>query len=535
MIRLSKRVLCLDWDRRALRLVVARVTGGSVALEDAHSHRLPDGLDADDPAEMGQYVAKRIRQHRLHFKAAIVDVPRDRSVINRLTLPPTPDGELAAAVRFQAMKELPFPVDDAAVDFVVMQRDERKLATEVLLAAVQKDVLQRIVDTCTAAGLKPARVGLRPYANLMSALHVAEAGQKRVLFVDVGPTMTEIDVMRNGLLAFSRSANVSVPLRPATFFAIDESRISSKAELEAVEATDVADDGCVSELTVELVRTLQAYRATEPSGAIDRIVVAGGTGLEPALLESVSKRFGLPCALFDPTGVLRADPGDALKLRSFSAALGLAWGLSREGALELDFLNPKKPIPPQAELKRRLRLVGIAAGLLLAIGIGWVAKTRIALASELATLNGKNAALAKEVARVRTIENQVLRVDDWATEAVWPDHLLAVVEALNQPTDGPTQILVRSLKFDENTQAISMKLLCANSSVALKFVEALEALRWNDKKLYGTIPGTWQSGASGDPDFAGSIDVVVVLRELQEHRAAAKEREAKRRAWLKDI
>ena len=52
MIKLSRRVLCLDWDKRSLRIVVARVGKGRTVLEDAHSHRLPHTVDADDPQAM---------------------------------------------------------------------------------------------------------------------------------------------------------------------------------------------------------------------------------------------------------------------------------------------------------------------------------------------------------------------------------------------------------------------------------------------------------------------------------------------------
>lgn len=534
MIRLSRKVLCLDWDARSLRLVVARCGGSSIALEDAHSHRLPDGLDADDPAAMGEYIAKRIRQHHLRFKAAIVDVPRDRVVINRLALPPTPEPELAAAVRFQAMKELPFPLDEAAVDFVVLQRDDKKLATEVLLAAVHKSALQRIIDTCAAAGLRPARIGLRPYANLVSALHVSNAANSRVLFVDVGPTMTEIDVVRNGVLAFSRSASVAVPLRPAAFFAADESRISAKADTAAVEAGEQAVDASVNELVVELVRTLQAYRATETNAAVDRIVIAGGTGIEAALLEAVGRRFGLPCELFDPTPVLRTPPEDAAKLRSFSAALGLAWGLSTDGLLELDFLNPKKPIPPRAELKRRLRVAGIAAAVLV-VGSTAAAATHIyRKTQELDRLRAGNVQLVEKLKAQRALENHVQRVDDWATEAVWPDHLLRIIELLGLPAEG-NSIVLDQLRCDEATATISMRLRCVNAAAPTEFVGRLNAFEINGKRPYVATQGVWQTGGTGDPEFSGNVEVTIVLRELQDHRAGAKQREVARKNRLRDL
>jgi len=80
-------------------MVVARIGGGPMQLEDAHSHRVPNSVDADDPQAMGGFIAQMQRRHRWHHRRVIVDVPRDKVVLNRMTLPPTPVSELAAAAR----------------------------------------------------------------------------------------------------------------------------------------------------------------------------------------------------------------------------------------------------------------------------------------------------------------------------------------------------------------------------------------------------------------------------------------------------
>ena len=65
MIKLTRKVLCLDWDKRSLRIVVARVGTGRMVLEDAHSHRLAAELDADDPKAMGDFIQQMLRlEHR---------------------------------------------------------------------------------------------------------------------------------------------------------------------------------------------------------------------------------------------------------------------------------------------------------------------------------------------------------------------------------------------------------------------------------------------------------------------------------------
>lgn len=531
MIRLPRKVLCVDWDKRALRLVVARIGGGAMELEDAHSHRLPHTVDCDDPESMGAFIAQSLKRHHWHHKRVIVDVPRDKSVINRLSLPPTPDNELAAAVRFQAMRELPFSLDEAVIDYVVLRRDENNRAVEVLLAAVRTEALDRLRETCVAAGLTPARIGLRPYAILVSVVHLPSMADRRVLFVDVGPTMTEIDVINRGALCFSRSANVNIPVRGGELLS-DDSRISSKAELEDVESTDEAAVGAIDQLVVEIVRTLQAYRATEPDAAVNRIVVGGGTGIEPELLKAVGRRFGLPTEMFDPTGPLAAKESEAVKLRSFAAALGLAWGLSKEGLLELDFLNPKKPVPPRENFKKRARTASIAAAMVVtAVGV-FFGKAYMEMSAALTEVRKEVSSLQEDRDELAKTEFQNQRVTDWVVEAVWLDDLLHLSEQMvdrgGSNPDVNTHMIAKGLSFDARKGTLSIDVECRDNKTFLEFVERLNELG-GGKRYNASVGGSWREGSTSDPAFKGSSKVKVEVVRLVLHRATADKREKARR------
>ncbi len=531
MIRLQRKTLCLDWDKRSLRLVLAKIGVGQIRLEDAHAVRIGANVDANDPRALGAFLTQTLQRYRVQHRRVAVDVPRDRAVINRLKLPPTPAAELAAAVRFQAMRELPYPVDEAEIDFVVMGRDEQGLATDVLLAAVRRETLVQIRQTCEAAGLTPVRIGLRPYANLVSVSRLPGTLDQRVLFVDVGPTQTEINIFRGRSLAFSRAASVSVPFSFGEMVT-EDSRVSSKAELEEVERAAAVEQEVVGELLVEMTRTLQAYRATETDATIDQIIIAGGTGLEHALLEAAETRFGVPIAMFDPTMTLGAHESEAGKLRAFSAALGLAWGLSREGLLEIDFLNPKKPVPPRASLQRRARLAGLGAGAALALLAGYVVVDRVSLNRRLANIERTNDALLEDVARIVQIDILSREAQDWesvAGDAAWLDPLLDLTEQMIEPGK---RMIVANASGDIRRGLLTLQLFGGEQACG-EFVEKINALRVDGKPVYRAKRGKWQSGQSIDPRFGGREDIPVELVDLQAVAAGLKERDKSRTSLLK--
>jgi type IV pilus assembly protein PilM len=520
--------LCLDWDKRHVRLVLVRLQRRGPVLQAAHSTVIPAEVNPDEPGQMGEFIAQQLRRHKLTARQVLVDVPRDRAVLNRLTLPPTPDPEVAELVRFQAMKELPFPLEEAEIDFAPLRRDERKRVTEVLLAAVLRRTLQRIQATCAAAGLKPARIGLRPYANMMAVQQVQGVSPDKLLFVDVGTSLTEIDIFQDQRLAFSRAASVELPGAHAHGHATD-SRILTTAELDSTadRAAHALDD-----LLVEIARSLQAYRATDPAAKVETIIIAGGTGLEPALRDRAAERFGLDCRLFDPAVQLKLDKPDGEKLRGFSAALGLGWGLDRAGSFEIDFLNPKRPIARRTIQLQRARIIGLGVATAAVVVGGfmfhkWQGNTR-----QIAALEERAKKLRAEVRTALTLRHAADRVKEWETSAVWPEELLRLTEAAVEPG---RKMVVQQIRGDHRNARLEVRQLQADDfEIPTQFVSNLHSQLVASQPIYRAVAGTWAERAASDKrKFKGSLDIQVTLRKLEELMKTAADREKARKAELR--
>ncbi len=535
---MSRKVLCLDWDKRSLRIVVARVGRGRTVLEDAHSHRLPNAVDADEPEAMGDFIRQMLRRHRLHHRSVVVDVPRERAVINRIPLPPTPPAEVAAAVRFQAMRELPFPLESAAVDYVVMERDAAGNATEVLVAAVTLETLDRVRSTCAAAGLSPTRIGLRPYANLVSVQQMEVPEDQRVLFVDCGPGATEIDVICGNTLAFARSANVNVPLPVGDSGAREDSRIISLAEISDLEGSDEAIEAAVNELFVEVTRTLQAYRATEADVSIDQVIVAGGTGVETQLADCLHQRLGHPVEMFDPTGPLDVNASEAPKLRSFSAALGLAWGVGREGLLGLDFLNPKRPVSSRETLQKRVRIGLLASAMVTVAVVGVLGWRYYGLVQRRDALQVVNRESWEDLKAKREILNRVEEAAEWEVGPVWTDELLTLTRAVADLGGRPGEkAVVQEISLDavsSNPGITLSNLHVGNYEVPGELVGFLQEIEVNGKKPYAVSEGGYVDVPDGQK-FKGRMTLSILLRELKEYRDQAKKRADARRKRLRQF
>ncbi|MFQ6047767.1 MAG: pilus assembly protein PilM [Phycisphaerae bacterium] len=446
----SRRLISIDWDDRTVRLVAGAAQKGRLRRIKAVSAPLPEDLDRSDAAALGQFISQTLHRNRIDARSAVVDIPRDQAILNTLTLPATPQQELAAAVHFQIVKELPFSLGEAVVDFAVTSTDEQSGAIDVLVAAVRNDVVRRYSAVIEHAGLRLERVGLRPYANLVAVTQGRPEMQiGRVLLVDVGPSLTEIDILRDGRLVFSRAASVAV-LPPGK----DQAEGSS----------------AVSQLMLEVTRSIEAHRVTEPGAKIERVVVTGATGIEPALARAAERRFGVEVELYDPARLLDAGAEQAEALRGFGAAIGLAVGHSQPGLLDFDFLHPKRPVDLAAARARRLRRIAVAVVVAVAAAAaGWhyhiAGKQRY-----LATLQAQCKQLQRELKQFGKFKRQVAAASEWArSEIIWLDHL----KRISQLLPDNKQVYLTRLTMSQ-TGRITLVMKMANARLSSELAEKFE-------------------------------------------------------------
>ncbi|HUW81389.1 MAG TPA: pilus assembly protein PilM [Phycisphaerae bacterium] len=468
----GRKLLSLDWDSRWLRVVQAVSQRGRVRGVQTVCVAMPAELDRSDPAAMGPFVRATLREHKLNARRLLIDVPRDQAILNTLTLPSGTEAELPAAVHFQIVKELPFALDQAVVDFAVSGSDDETNSVEVLVAAVRNDVLAFYQQMAEHAGLDLERVGLRPYANLVSVAHVqADIQSGRTVLVDVGPSLTEIDVIRDGRLVFSRAASVSVP-------AVGEAPATGR---------DAGEAGTAADLLLEVTRSLEAYRVTDPGVRIDRIVVAGATGVEEHLATALGRRFSLEAMLYDP-GEPFTGQGETHVLRGFSAAIGLIVGHGQPGKVYFDFLNPKKPIDWSAARARKIRMAALGAAAVLAAVV--VGANRY-LGQRRAVLEGVQQQVKQfeqEVAEFEDFKKQVEAALTWQREEViWLEHLKRLAELFPDNKQAYATNLGMS-----STGRISVDLRMARTDVSTGLAE--RAL----KHGYRAVPGSATERGTGD-------------------------------------
>ncbi|MBS3821829.1 MAG: pilus assembly protein PilM, partial [Phycisphaerae bacterium] len=415
----QRRFLAVDFDSSQLR--IAHVAKGPLGprVRRLVAREIPPPVDITETAEVGGLLARTLKEAGLGHLPVVMNIPRGQAVLKPLRLPPgTADSEIASMVRYQVQSDLPFRAEEAVLDFAVegdVEEEESAgpAGVDVLAAAVRLPVVDYYRSVAELAGVRLMRLGLRPYANTR-CVQVASPGEAETstVIVHITADETQIDVIEGKRLAFSRSAVVKVR-------GDDEQTAPDEDDTRAAPApTSHAER--VDAVVAEIIRTLQGYTTVENASRVDRLLVAGGTGLEADVAEMLAQGEATDAAVFNPAESVKVKGVD--EVSPFITVIGLAFetGAARP---PFDFLHPKEPAPHRDPKRDRLIAAGLAVGILLFISVfaGWFyLNSRQQVVDDL--LTRKRHARDRETF-VDRLADRVGDVDDWAEENVrWLAH-----------------------------------------------------------------------------------------------------------------
>ncbi len=517
----EKRMIALDWDDREVRVVHAAYKKGRCRVLSVQSFLVPDDVSPGDTDAFGKLIREFLAREKISTRTALMHVPRSQATVKRLRkLPPANPDDLPGVIAMQFARELAFPATEAAIDFAEPRQDEGGLAA--LVAAVQKDVLENYAAICKVAGLKLERVCLRPNANRIALNAVLESGgHERVLFVDVGSSFTEIDVMAGGELAFTRAASVHVPADLSTEPPPPPAAPSSSIALDLDQpvrlsgtlgggrgASDMAQ--AVNTLVVEVVRSIEAFRTEDPGAVINHVVVGGCTGLEDALSEALRDRFEMTSELFNPSVFFGWDAERGVEASGFAAALGLAMGHADESQIHPDFLNPRKVVTAAEKQLRKLPLVIGVAAALIAVMIGvWLVfvhpQQQVLAGLEDQIEQAKEDASARK--QLRNLIKYVESVE--ADQVVWLDEVYDVLGCL----PGNEDLVLESIDMRQKDRQIQLKVKATTRDILTDAVAALQALPvTGDRNGHYEAELRGTRTISGRYPVSGRMDIKIVGR-----------------------
>jgi type IV pilus assembly protein PilM len=342
---LSKTRIGLDVGSTAVR--AAEVTSSDrPSLVRAAQVGLPSGAvengEIRDPAAVAEALRELWRKGGFRSKQVYMGVGNQRVVVREVVLPWLPEKELKESLPYQVQEFIPIPVEDAVLDFDVLEEFEHEggRMLRVLLVAAQRNMVDAVLGAAHQAKLDPVGLDLVPFALVRSVGepdgHVFDGGGEEAL-VDVGAEITSIVVHDHGVPRFVRilptggnditqavARALSVPHEEAEMLKVGE-QVESVASVE--DARRVAY-GRAATFVDEIRSSLEFYAAQTPGARVTRVLVTGGGSNLGGFPELLQERLGIivePGRPFE-----KVEPGTDTA-REAEALLAVAIGLAIPG------------------------------------------------------------------------------------------------------------------------------------------------------------------------------------------------------------
>jgi type IV pilus assembly protein PilM len=221
-----------------------------------------------------------------------------------------PPKELRQSLPFQVQELIPIPVEDAILDYDVLDEFEQEGARmqRLLVVAAQREMVDRLIAAAVAAKIEPVGVDLVPFALIRSVgqsetLGLEEVDKGGEAIADIGSDVTNICVHERGVARFVRilpSGGRDVTRAMSDVLGVPEETAEGLKRGQAVEGgppdaqVEPVRRERVAALVDEIRSSLDFYRAQTPDAEISRVLVTGGGSKLPGLVELLGQRVGAP-------------------------------------------------------------------------------------------------------------------------------------------------------------------------------------------------------------------------------------------------
>jgi type IV pilus assembly protein PilM len=175
-----------------------------------------DGL-VEDSDEVLETIKQIIKKENFNSKYVVSSIPGDLGVIRKLTLTARNREELIERLLPEVQHEIPFDLEDVRYDYHIIDQEEKVLddagrpvfneenSFDVIIGAVQQEIVDNRYDTLVEAGLTPVIFELETFASIRSLQFIKDQSSVGpcALF-NLNDPYSHVSIVNNGQLVFDK-------------------------------------------------------------------------------------------------------------------------------------------------------------------------------------------------------------------------------------------------------------------------------------------------------------------------------------------
>ncbi len=286
------------------------------------------------PDEVVDALKQLVKAEKIQCTHAVTSVAGEAVITKKIKVPVMSEEELAQNIAKEAEQYIPFDIDDVRIDFQVLgsaqndqnseddqeeeestfEEDEDKM--EILLVAVQNEIIESRADVLVEAGLKPVIVDLDAFA-MVNALSLTTnlSSMGAVALIDLGDSFTHLNIVTNGVTSLVRDIPMGGGYCSHRMMSKLEVPFKQTVKMKRGELpNNIKKESVLEILTFSFEKVLEEmdksfeFFSTSTNEQVKRIFICGGGALIPGVDNLLADHFRIPIEIVNPLKSVKANP-----------------------------------------------------------------------------------------------------------------------------------------------------------------------------------------------------------------------------------
>lgn len=340
----SQPLVGIDISSTAIKLLQLSQAGGRFRVEHYAVEPLPPNAVVEkniiEAEAVGEAIRRAVTRSGAKSRHAAAAVAGSSVITKIITLPAElDDDELEDQIQLEAAQYIPYPIDEVSLDFeVIGPLAGNPELVNVLLVASRSENVDLRQSALDLGGLATDVMDVEAFAMenafrlIADQLSVSRDGL--VALVDVGATMTTLNVLRNQRSIYTREQvfggkQLTDEVMRRYGLSYEEAGLAKRQgglpESYEVEVLEPFKEAMVQQIS----RLLQFFYAGSEYNRIDQLVLAGGCASILGIGDMVEEQLGVPTVIANPLANMSLGPRvQAHALAQDAPSLMIACGLA---------------------------------------------------------------------------------------------------------------------------------------------------------------------------------------------------------------
>ena len=329
---------------KALRLSTERGVVEVIGFDNIPHGKILSGIGIKD-AEKQELIALSLRKfvgkHELGMDEIIISVPSQNSFARFVNLPPVDRKRISEIVRFEAVQQIPFDINDVQWDWQMMSEPD-SAELKVGIFAIKNEVVNSELEHFGRENLQVSYVQMSPMALYNYILYdrpdLVTSDNQATVVINIGAENTDLVVCTKSTVwqrciliggnAFTKSIADAFKLNFEKAERLKRTALVSKYARQIFQAMKPV----FGELASEIQRSLGFYTSSNPNTKLTRIVALGGGTKLRGLLKYLQQTLQMPVEMPDSFKKLTMSQSvSPAKFHENITDFGVVYGLALQG------------------------------------------------------------------------------------------------------------------------------------------------------------------------------------------------------------